>query len=713
MIIEAGHLALKAALILSLLYIFTGFVGFFFRWRKNIKWARWLTTSVFVLIIMAFAALLQAYVTSDFSLVNVAQNSHERLPLMFKISGVWGNHEGSMLLFILILSFFTWVLERFPKSVKRFSDKKRRSKTQELERFAEPSEAKTALEHFGQRDHALFSLALLSQHAIISAFLIFILATSNPFIHFASQPVSGADLNPLLQDIGLVLHPPLLYCGLVGFSVVFSYAIAALIVGHCGAGLGHIIRPWLLFSWSLLTLGITFGSYWAYYELGWGGYWFWDPVENASLMPWLTATALIHCARVLAKRGALKLWTLLLSIITFSLSLLGTFLVRADLLISVHNFTAMPERSLAILLIMIFFSGGALLLFAVRAAQIEVVARFSPLSREGILTFNNIFLTTTCACVLIGTLYPMVVESLWSEKISVGPPFFNRIFIGLMLPVLIVMPLGPVMGWKQANLAISLERLGLAMAASLAVMITVMLLHQEPGTVSSLSVAAALGLACWLIVGALCDLFFHSGLGQYRLPVVWRRLAALPLKHYGRCLAHGGVGMSLAGIVAVSAFSHETITSVKQGQSFTLHDKIVRFERILPHVGENYLEDRLEFTLLDEQGKTPIGSLYPARRFFPARAMETSEVGLARHGLSHYYIAAGHFDDKGRLVVQAWYKSHVLAIWLGGFFMAAGGLFALLERFSKGRKRFSGKKRRSKTKTETRFAEACAKQKPL
>jgi len=690
MIIEIGYFALQAALICSLLQIVIVFVEFFVRPSKEEWGGNFLTTNVLLLILLAFSALLYAYITSDFSVANVVQNSHEALPLIFKITALWGNHEGSMLLFILILSFFTWLFAHFKAFLRQKWDA-----------------------HFPSKVFPDFlKIALTSQHALISAFLAFLLFTSNPFLRLSSVAATGADLNPLLQDIGLILHPPLLYFGFAGFSVVFSLAIACLVTGWCENNLGNLIRPWLLLSWSALTLGISFGSYWAYYELGWGGYWFWDPVENASLMPWLIACALIHCSRILAKRGHCRLWTLLLSIFTFSLALLGTFLVRADVLLSVHNFVSLPSRSFSLLLIVIFFSGGALLLFALRAPRIETETILSPLSREGALIFNNIFLCTACATILIGTLYPMIVEALWNEKISVGPPFFNMMFACLMLPILIIMPLGPFLGWKYADIATAFERLGLAVAASLAIIITGALLSEKTD-LASVNTVAMLGLACWLIVGAVCDLFYHVGIGK-RSPEQFpkseerfcaeialqnkqfvhksfskaaadtfigflRRLRALPLGVYGRCLAHGGVGITLAGIVAVSSFSDEAVTALQIGQELTIQDKILRFERILPHLGANYLEDKVEFSLWEKQDKEFIGSVYASRRFFLARNIETSEIGLFWHGLSQFYIAAGHFDEKGALIVQVWYKSYVLAIWLGGFFMAAGGLLALLD----------------------------------
>jgi len=640
MIIETGLFALEMALLVSLTHVAMGLIYCVRRSHAKLRTDRFFATIVFLLILLSFAALWQAYLRDDFSVANVAHNSHSALPLPYKMTAIWGNHEGSMLLFTLLLALFTWLLSLFPCPNRR-----------------------------------IFSLTLACQQAIISAFLAFILLTSSPLVRLEPAPSQGADLNPLLQDIGLILHPPLLYLGLVGFSIAFSFAIAALITRHCTAELGAWMRPWLLFSWSFLTLGITFGSYWAYYELGWGGYWFWDPVENASLMPWLSACALIHCSRVLAKRSALKLWTLLLAILTFSLALLGTFLVRADLLISVHNFAAIPERSLALLAIVVFFSGGALLLFALRAPQIEMTASFEPLSREGALIINTIFLGSACATVLIGTLYPMILEALSGERLSVGPPFFNMMFALSMIPLMILMPFGPLLGWKRADIITAFERLGLAFAASLAVMITTAFFHEGRTTLSSLAQAAMLGLATWLIIGALSDLLASIALTRRPLRITLRRLVQLPPAHYGRCLAHGGVGISLAGIVAVNAFSHEVIDRVSVGQSFNLNETIVRFERIIPQL------EKLEFSLSESgQNKNPFGFVYPSRRFFPARTMETSEVSLLRHGLSHYYIAAGNANESGAIVVHAWYKAYVLAIWLGGFFMAAGGFLALIDK---------------------------------
>jgi len=650
MMIEAGHIALIAALAFSLFHMA-------FIWARPILTRQphlFFSSSVLILIFLSFIILLQAYIYDDFSVAIVAQNSHSDLPIFFKITALWGNHEGSILLFTLLLSCCTW-----------------------------------GLACFSNKSHqGLISITLSCQQAILSAFLLFILLTSNPFLHLVSPPSQGSDLNPLLQDIGLMLHPPLLYLGLVGFSIVFSYAIAALLIGRCEAELGRLIRPWLLFSWSMLTAGISFGSYWAYYELGWGGYWFWDPVENASLMPWLSACALIHSASLLAKRNICKIWTLFLSILTFSLSLLGTFLVRADILISVHNFVSIPERSYAILMIVLFFCGGAWLLFALRSSQINTTAIYQPISREGALIFNTIFLSIACATVLIGTLYPIILEAFWHEKISVGPPFFNMMLSCLMLPVFIIMPFGPHLGWKRADIVTSFERLGLALATSLAIIITILLLTDNQASLTTLRTAIFLGLAAWLTVGSFCDFLHSSGVGTISLRRALYQSCTLPFSVYGRCLAHGGVGITLGGIISVHAFSHEVITTLQIGQELTIKDKIVRFEQIIPYKANTYLEDRLEFSLIEEQDQQHIGTLTPARRFFPARNMETSEVGLFRQGLSQYYLSAGHFDEQGGLTVQIWYKSYVLLIWLGGFFMAAGGLISLL-----GRGKGAGRKR--------------------
>src|SRR5215475_4592561 len=432
-IAEAGHYALVLALGLAVIQSFVPILGA--RWGETalMNIARSTALAQFVFIASSFAALVTLHVTSDFSVVNVFENSHSLKPLIYKITGVWGNHEGSMLLWVLILALFGGLVAAFGNNLPL----------------------------------RLRSLVLSVQAWIAGAFYLFILITSNPFLRIASPPIEGRDLNPVLQDIGLAVHPPMLYLGYVGFSISFSFAIAALIEGRIDAAWARWVRPWTLVAWIFLTLGIAMGSYWAYYELGWGGWWFWDPVENASLMPWLAGTALLHSALVMEKREALKVWTILLAIIAFSLSLIGTFLVRSGVLTSVHAFATDPTRGIFILAILIVFIGGALALYAWRAPLLKQGGLFAPISREGALVFNNLFLTSACATVFVGTLYPLALEALTGDKISVGPPFFNATFGPLFIPLMLVMPFGPLLGWKRGDVVGATQRLLVAALLSL------------------------------------------------------------------------------------------------------------------------------------------------------------------------------------------------------------------------------------------------------
>ena len=390
----------------------------------------------FVFVAIAFGALAICYVTSDFSVLNVYENSNSQMPLIYRLTSIWGNHEGSMMLWVSILAFFGALVAAFGTNL----------------------------------PVVLKANALAVQAWIAAAFHLFILMTSNPFVRIPDAPFEGQDLNPILQDPGLAFHPPMLYLGYVGFSIAFSFAIAALIEGRIDAAWARWVRPWVLVAWMCLTLGIAGGSYWAYYELGWGGFWFWDPVENASLMPWLAGTALLHSAVVMEKRGALKVWTILLAILTFSLSLIGTFLVRSGVLTSVHAFATDPRRGIFILAILIVFIGGALALYAWRAPLLKQGGLFAPISREGALVFNNLFLTTACATVFVGTLYPLALEALTGDKISVGPPFFNATFGPLFIPLMVVMPFGPLMGWKRGDHFGAAQRLlAAALLAALAI----------------------------------------------------------------------------------------------------------------------------------------------------------------------------------------------------------------------------------------------------
>ena len=466
------------------------------------------------------------YVTSDFSVVNVFENSHSTKPLLYKITGVWGNHEGSMLLWVSILALFGGLVAAFGNNLP-----------------------------LSLRAHVL-----AVQGWIASAFYLFILITSNPFLRIANPPIEGRDLNPVLQDIGLAVHPPMLYLGYVGFSISFSFAVAALIEGRIDAAWARWVRPWTLVAWIFLTLGIAMGSYWAYYELGWGGWWFWDPVENASLMPWLAGTALLHSAVVMEKRNALKVWTILLSILTFSLSLLGTFLVRSGVLTSVHAFATDPTRGVFILLILCLFIGGSLSLYAWRASALKQGGLFAPISREGALVLNNLFLTTACATVFIGTLYPLALEVLTGDKISVGAPFFNLTFGPLFVPLMLAMPFGPLLAWKRGDLLGAAQRLT---AAGIAALIAIAVLWAWTWGGATFA-PLAIGLAVFVIAGAVDrSRRAHRRCSARRSRPRWRRARGLPRATWGTAFAHAGVGVALIGIVCETTWNSEYIGSMK------------------------------------------------------------------------------------------------------------------------------------------------------
>jgi cytochrome c-type biogenesis protein CcmF len=464
MIPEIGHYALVLALVLA---IVQGSLPLYGVRRGDIAIMRTGISAAIgqlAFVLIAFALLMTAYLQSDFSVVNVYENSHSAKPLIYKITGVWGNHEGSLLLWVLILALFGAMVAVYGSNLP--------------ERFR--------------------ATVLAVQAWVAIAFLLFIIKTSNPFLRLDPAPGEGRDLNPLLQDIGLAIHPPLLYAGYVGFSISFSFAVAALLQGRLDAAWARWVRPWTLAAWAFLTMGIAVGSYWAYYELGWGGWWFWDPVENASFMPWLLGTALLHSAIVMEKRDALKIWTVLLAILTFSLSLLGTFLVRSGVLTSVHAFAVDPERGLFILVILILFTGGSLALFALRANQLKPGGIFAPISREGALVFNNLLLTASCGVVFVGTLYPLALEAVTGEKISVGAPFFNATFGPLMVPLLLAVPFGPFLAWKRADLLGTAQRLYAVMGISLVTFLLVVWLRDGAPVLA----AFGLALGVWLIGGA-------------------------------------------------------------------------------------------------------------------------------------------------------------------------------------------------------------------
>ena len=641
MIVELGHFALVLAFALSLVQFAVPLAGTQLGDDRLLAVAGPVTTAGFLLTLASFAALTVAYVQSDFSVVNVWENSHSLKPMLYKVTGVWGNHEGSMLLWVLILAFFgalvAWFSANLPATLR--------------------------------------ANVLSIQGLVGAAFLLFILATSNPFTRLDPVPFEGRDLNPVLQDIGLAIHPPLLYLGYVGFSVCFSFAVAALIEGRIDAAWARWVRPWTLAAWVFLTGGIAMGSYWAYYELGWGGWWFWDPVENASFLPWLSGTALLHSAIVMEKRSALKIWTLLLAIVTFSLSLLGTFLVRSGVLTSVHAFATDPTRGLFILVILMIFIGGSLALFALRASSLTQGGLFHPISREGSLVLNNLFLTTATATVLIGTLYPLLVEAVTGDKISVGPPFFNMTFVPLALPLLIAVPFGPLLAWKRGDIYAVAQRLFAAFGGTLLAVMFALFFVDGVGVLSALGI----GVAVWLMLGALTDLALKAGIGNVALPVAWRRFKGLPRSVFGTAFAHIGLGVTTMGIVFVTSLEVEQIAVMKPGDTMPVAGYTLRYEGISPVSGPNFTEDQGRFTYLDSAGRE-MGTIVSAKRLYTARQMPTTEAGIVTRGFSQLYVSLGDPATGGGIVVRAWWKPMVLLIWIGGVFMMLGGTISLLDR---------------------------------
>ncbi|MCM5555480.1 heme lyase CcmF/NrfE family subunit [Pleomorphomonas sp. NRK KF1] len=640
MIVEFGHFALILALAVALAQSVLPVVGFLRRDPALMAVAPRASMMQFLLVAIAFSALTYAYLVSDFSLLNVVENSHSEKPLIYKFSGVWGNHEGSMLLWALILALFGAAVAAFG----------------------------------GNLPQTLKANVLAVQGWISTAFLAFILTTSNPFLRLAEPPIEGKDLNPILQDIGLAIHPPLLYLGYVGFSIAFAFAIAALIEGRIDAAWARWVRPWVLAAWIFLTAGIAMGSYWAYYELGWGGFWFWDPVENASLMPWLVGTALLHSAAVMEKREALKVWTVLLAILAFSLSLLGTFLVRSGVLTSVHAFATDPTRGVFILAILCLFIGGGLGLFAFRAGTLRQGGLFAPVSREGALVLNNVFLTVAAGVVLFGTLVPLIVSA-FGGAISVGAPYFNTVFGPLFGATLLVVPLGPLLAWKRGDLLGALERLWAVFAIAALVAIIVAWMSGETHIVALFG----LGVAVWVLVGAFAELWTRARLREAGLSVGLRRLAGLPRSAFGTALAHAGLGVTLLGIVATSTFQSEAILEMKPGDTATVGTYSVTFDGLRNTAGPNYSGVVASMTV--REGGVVRFVVEPSRRFYAVRQMPTTEAGIRTHGLSQFYVTLGSEGrDSGSVVVRMWDKPLVTLIWLGALVMMAGGALSLTDR---------------------------------
>src|SRR6516225_5834676 len=639
MIPELGHYALMLALGLAFIQGTMPIVGARTNDPVLMSMAAPTALAQFAFVAMAFVALATCYATSDFSVLNVFENSNSQMPLIYRLTSVWGNHEGSMMLWVSILTFFGALVAVFG----------------------------------GNLPVVLKANALAVQAWIAAAFHLFILTTSNPFVRIPQAPFEGRDLNPILQDPGLAFHPPMLYLGYVGFSITFSFAIAALLEGRIDAAWARRVRPWVLGAWMCLTVGIAGGSYWAYYTLGWGGFWFWDPVENASLMPWLAGTALLHSAAVMEKREALKIWTLFLAIITFSLSLLGTFLVRSGVLTSVHSFASDPARGIFILVILTVFIGGSLALYAWRAPSLSQRSLFAPVSRESALAVNNLLLTTCCATVLTGTLYPLALEALTGDKISVGAPFFNLTLGPLVALIVLLMPLGQSLAWKRGDLLGAAQRVTVAALRGLAVaLVLVAVIRGGP-----VLAAVGLGLAVYLIVGSFADVASRIWARGQPARLMLARAVGLPRSAWGAAIVHAGLGVTLMGLAA-TGWGVERIGTIKLGQGIDLGPYQATIENLRSRQGPNYSEV-LARTVIS-RGGAAVAIVEPAKRSFPARQTTVTEAGIVTLGFGQIYISLGDQHADGSIDARMFWKPLVTAIWIGAIIMAFGGIVSLSDR---------------------------------
>jgi cytochrome c-type biogenesis protein CcmF len=638
MITELGHFALIMALGVGIVQMIVPLVG------AQKGWSGWMAVAApaaslqFAFVALAFAALTWAFVTSDFSLRLVWANSHSAKPMLYKISGVWGNHEGSMLLWVLIVTLFgaaaAWFGGGLPPRLK--------------------------------------ANVLAVQSSIGVAFLAFIIFTSNPFTRIAMPPFDGQDLNPLLQDPGLAFHPPFLYLGYVGLSMAFSFAVAALIEGRVDAAWARWVRPWTLAAWVFLTIGIGLGSWWAYYELGWGGFWFWDPVENASFMPWLFAAALLHSAIVVEKRESLKSWTILLAILAFGFSLIGTFIVRSGIITSVHSFASDPTRGVFILGILAFFTGGALVLFAIRASAMEAKGVFSMVSRESALVVNNILLAVSSLVVFIGTVWPLIAEMFFDRKLSVGAPFFEAAFTPFMVALAIILPVGAMLPWKRARIGRAVR--SLVPAFALAVLLALLIWTMQ--TEKTILGPVGFLLGTWLVSGALVDLASRTGRG----PIGARlsRLTRLPRADWGKAAAHSGLGITMAGIAGLMAWQVEDIRVAQIGEPFEVAGYEVVLTDVTRQQGPNYVST-IGHMELHKDGKL-VAALEPEKRVYPVQAMPTTEAAIANGFWRDLYLVIGDPQEGGGWAVRTFIKPFANWIWAGTLIMALGGVLSLSDR---------------------------------
>lgn len=638
MIPEIGNFSLILALCLALVQGIFPIVGSF---RGNARWmalARPAAAGQFVFVSIAFACLVYAFVANDFSVKYVASNSNSMLPVYYRMAATWGGHEGSLLLWVQILVVWAFAVSLFSRQL--------------------PDETVARV---------LGVMGLISV-----GFLCFMLFTSNPFDRLLPGAVNGRDLNPLLQDFGMIIHPPMLYMGYVGFSVAFSFAIAALMGGKLDAAWARWSRPWTLVAWMFLTLGIFMGSFWAYYELGWGGWWFWDAVENASFMPWLAGTALIHSLAVTEKRGSFKNWTVLLAIIAFSLSLLGTFLVRSGVLTSVHAFATDPRRGLFILVFLAIVIGGSLLLFAWRAPKVGLGGKFALFSRESMLLVNNVLLLAAAGTVLLGTLYPLFLDALNLGKISVGPPYFEAVFVPLMIPILLLIGVGPFVRWKDASFKELLHRLRwIALATLLFAVAAALLFAPSPMVVLGVTFAVWIFLAT---ASHLLERLRHAPAGTS----LWKRIASQPRSYWGMLVAHAGIGVFVIGVTLVKGMDTANDVSMRVGETTSAGGYAFRFTGLKEISGPNYNGKQGTFEVT--RGDTKIATMMPQKRLYTVQNMPMTEAAIDRGFTRDLYVSLGEETSQDVWVVRVQLKPFVGWIWAGCLIIAFGGFLAASDR---------------------------------
>ncbi|MCX7102202.1 MAG: heme lyase CcmF/NrfE family subunit [Methylobacter sp.] len=637
MIAELGHFSLILALCMAIVLGTLPIIGAF---RGLAGWVAVAKPAAFgqlLFMALAYACLTYSCLTHDFSVKYIATNSNTALPTLYLISGVWGAHEGSLLLWGLVLTIWTGLVAQFSNNI---------------------PEATVA--------RVLGVMGLVS-----IGFILFLLLTSNPFERLFPAPMEGRDLNPLLQDPGLAIHPPMLYMGYVGFSVAFAFAIAALLEGRLDAAWARWSRPWTNIAWMFLTIGIALGSWWAYYELGWGGWWFWDPVENASFMPWLVGTALIHSLAATEKRGVFKTWTVLLAIFAFSLSLLGTFLVRSGVLTSVHAFASDPARGLFILVFLAVVVGGSLLLYAIRAPYVKSSASFELVSRESAILLNNVLLVVTAASILLGTLYPLVIDALGLGKISVGPPYFNAVFIPLMAPLAIAVGLGMLLRWKRDNINVIALKVRCVVLVCVAggLLIPLMLPFYSWGAVLGLT------LALWTVAITLISFYERMGSQGFSM----QRLQSIPAGFYGMTVAHMGIAVFVIGISLTSVYSVEKDVRMSPGDTLDMSGYIFEFHGVKQNQGPNYIAQQA-FVTVSYKGEE-VAKLEPQKRVYQVRKMPMTEAAIDAGLFRDLFVAIGEpLGEQGAWSMRVYYKSFIRWIWLGALFMAAGGLIAACDR---------------------------------